>query len=99
MQILRLLDHLIEPSALLAMIVLASAAAMLARRWRLARQLQLLAAAFLILVGILPGGVWLALPLEAWFPINPPLPPKWPASSLWAEPSGRPKARPGGSRS
>jgi uncharacterized SAM-binding protein YcdF (DUF218 family) len=76
MHIFRLLDRLLEPSALLALLVLASAAAMAVRRWRLALRLQMVAAALVILIGILPGGVWLALPLERWFPINPPLPPR-----------------------
>ena len=76
MQILRAIDHLLEPSALLALLVLACLAAMVFRRWRLAILLQVIAAAIVVLLGVLPGAAWLALPLERRFAADPALPPR-----------------------
>jgi uncharacterized SAM-binding protein YcdF (DUF218 family) len=74
MQILRAIDRFLEPSALLAFFILASMGAIIARRWRLATLLQAVAAAIVVLIGILPGAAWLALPLERRFPADPVLP-------------------------
>jgi uncharacterized SAM-binding protein YcdF (DUF218 family) len=71
---LRLLGKVIEPPAILVILVLASAGAILLKRTRLALCLQGAALAIVMLFGILPGGAWLALPLEKRFPANPPLP-------------------------
>jgi uncharacterized SAM-binding protein YcdF (DUF218 family) len=71
---LRLLARIIEPSTVLVILVLASAAAILLKQRRLALGLQGAALAIVALTGILPGGAWLALPLERRFQQNPPLP-------------------------
>ena len=71
---LRILGRLIEPTEILSLLVLAGATAAVARRWRLAGLLQIGAALLVIFFDILPGGVWLALPLEKRFPVNPQLP-------------------------
>jgi uncharacterized SAM-binding protein YcdF (DUF218 family) len=71
---LRLGSHIIEPVALLAILVLASIVATIVRRRRLALLLQVTALIIVTLTGILPGGAWLALPLEERFPSNPSLP-------------------------
>jgi uncharacterized SAM-binding protein YcdF (DUF218 family) len=73
-EILRLVGRVTDPSALLCLAILASAVALIARRRRLALMLQGAATAMVVLIGLLPGGVWLALPLETRFPVNPPLP-------------------------
>lgn len=73
-ELLRLLGRLAEPAALLLLLLVLSLMAALLRRWRVALLLQIIAAALLVLVGIFPGGVWLALPLEKRFAANPPLP-------------------------
>ena len=72
--IARLLGRVVEPSVLLVIILLVSIVASVWRRWRLALVLEAVAVTILVLVGILPGGAWLALPLERRFPSNPPLP-------------------------
>lgn len=71
---LRLLDRLFEPATLLSLMVLAALAALILRRWRWALRFQSVAAAIVILFGLLPGGTWLALPLERRFPADPALP-------------------------
>ena len=47
---------------------------LLVRRWRHAVLLQSVAVAIILLFGVLPGGTWLALPLETRFQANPTLP-------------------------
>jgi uncharacterized SAM-binding protein YcdF (DUF218 family) len=73
-EILRSLGRFAEPTALLAALMLASVGAAIFRRWRLALLLEALAVAIIVLFGLLPGGVWLALPLEERFSANPSLP-------------------------
>lgn len=71
---LRLLSRVTAPSTLLVILLLASAAAAMLGRWRLALLLQAVLLTMITLIGILPGGTWLALPLEQRFPGNPSLP-------------------------
>jgi uncharacterized SAM-binding protein YcdF (DUF218 family) len=71
---LRVLGSAPDPAHLLGVLVLASAIAALLARRRLALLLQCGCAAIVIFVGVLPGGKWLVLPLEARFPADPPLP-------------------------
>jgi uncharacterized SAM-binding protein YcdF (DUF218 family) len=73
-ELLRLLGRVAEPAALLIVFLLASIVAATLRRWRTALVLQVTALAMITLVGIFPGGVWLALPLEKRFAATPPLP-------------------------
>lgn len=68
------LGPLTNPGLILAILILVSLLALWVRRWRLAVSLQTAAAAIVILLGILPGATWLALPLETRFPANPNLP-------------------------
>lgn len=71
---LRLCGSVIEPPTLLCLAVLAGAIAALMGRHSVALALQLVAAALVVFFGILPGAVWIALPLEAWYPPKPTLP-------------------------
>ena len=64
----------VNPAALLAFFTLAAGMAALVRRWRLAALFQGIDVAIVLLLGILPGANWLALPLESRFPANPALP-------------------------
>lgn len=73
-EILRLLGRMLEPPLLLFIFILASVAATLLRRRRTALLLQAITSVIFVLIGILPGGVWLALPLERRFTANPSLP-------------------------
>jgi uncharacterized SAM-binding protein YcdF (DUF218 family) len=73
-EILRLFARILEPPLLLLILVLAGLIATLSRRWLTASLLQALAFAIFVFVGVLPGGAWLASPLEHRFPPNPPLP-------------------------
>lgn len=70
----KILGPLTNPALILALLILASMLAVLARRRRGALFLQSTAAAIVVLFGILPGATWLALPLETRFPSNPNLP-------------------------
>lgn len=70
----RLFGLVIDPSALLCLLVLATFIAMLLRRNRLAFMLQSGATGIIIFFALLPGGAWLALPLERRFPIIQDLP-------------------------
>ena len=70
----KLLGALLDASIILIAVIVAGALATRARRWRLGLVLQSLAVFVVVLLAILPGGVWLALPLESRFPANPPLP-------------------------
>ena len=70
----RLLGGLLDPLKLLEILVLLTGLAVVLRRWRLALPLQAATVALIIFFGILPGGSWLALPLETRFPTNPSLP-------------------------
>jgi uncharacterized SAM-binding protein YcdF (DUF218 family) len=72
--VLRLIERLVEPPTLLALLILGGLAALVLRRWRLALSLQIATAAIVIVFGLLPGGTWLALPLERRFPADPALP-------------------------
>jgi uncharacterized SAM-binding protein YcdF (DUF218 family) len=47
---------------------------MMLRRVRAAIVLQGVAASIAALLGVMPGGYWLTIPLETWFPANPALP-------------------------
>jgi len=58
----------------LALAIIIGALAALLRRRRLAALCQGVALLIVVVLGILPGGLWLALPLEERFPIEPPLP-------------------------
>lgn len=70
---LRLLGRSVDPSVLLSLLVLTSVVAMIMRRTRLAFVLQMGAAAIVLVFGVLPGGTWLALPLETRFaPVRDP---------------------------
>jgi uncharacterized SAM-binding protein YcdF (DUF218 family) len=71
---LRLLGDIVDPAPLLSIFVLAGLLATLIAYRRLALVLQGGAAAIIVLIGVLPGGSWLAWPLETRFPGNPPLP-------------------------
>jgi uncharacterized SAM-binding protein YcdF (DUF218 family) len=73
-EIARLLGRAVEPPLLLVILVLASMVATIWQRWHLAMLLQATTLAILVLIGILPGGAWLALPLEQRFPGKPFLP-------------------------
>lgn len=64
----KILWMLAQPSNLLLLLVLAGTLALLIRRHRLAAWLLVPTAAVLALVGLLPVGDWLALPLENRFP-------------------------------
>ena len=64
----------IEPANFLAILILAGAGFAALRHPRQARLCSAGAIAMVVLFGILPGGTWLALPLERRFPPNPPLP-------------------------
>lgn len=75
-EISRLLEYVSNPSSLLTISVIVGAAAMAMRQWRLAVQIHAITVAIVVFVGILPGGVWLALPLERWYPEHPSLPAK-----------------------
>ena len=68
------LGMLTDPAVLLALAIIGSALTALLRRRRLAALCQGLALVIVVALGILPGGLWLALPLEERFPIEPPLP-------------------------
>jgi uncharacterized SAM-binding protein YcdF (DUF218 family) len=70
----KLLGALIDPSIILMALMAAGGLATIARRWRLGLILQGVALSMVVLLGILPGGVWFALPLESRFPANPTLP-------------------------
>ena len=70
------LGILVDPGVLLTLAIVAASLARLARWRRLAVLFQGCALAIILAFGILPGGVWLALPLEERFPIEPPLPDK-----------------------
>ena len=70
----RLAARLIEPSVVFCILILASIAATVVQRRRLALILQGATLVIIMLVGILPGGAWLAAPLERRFPVDPPLP-------------------------
>src|SRR5579871_3335506 len=72
-EIARLIDRVIEPSSLLPFLILAGVVAIALRRWKAALFSQLVAVAIVLLFGLLPGDVWLALPLEERFPANPDL--------------------------
>lgn len=65
---------LLSPACLLGLLILAAAAARLLRRRVLAAVLFWAAVAIIVGLGVLPGGTWLALPLETRFPADPPLP-------------------------
>ena len=71
---LRLLGRVIDSAAIVVIILFAGIVAMAFRRWRVGLLLQLGVLAIVAFVGIFPGGVWFALPLEKRFPANPPLP-------------------------
>ena len=71
---LRLLGSLADPAELLGLLVLATAVLGLLKRRRLMLALQCVLVLLVIVLGLLPGGTWLALPLETWFPANPALP-------------------------
>ena len=98
-ELLRLLGRVAEPAALLIVFLLASIVATMLRRWRTALLLQATALAIITVVGIFPGGVWLALPLEKRFAANPPCLTGLTGSLPSAEPSVSCKAPRGGSRS
>lgn len=68
------LGGLVNPATLLAILVLGNALAAIAKRGRLAAMLLALSAGIVLVFGVLPGAVWLSVPLEARFPTNPPLP-------------------------
>ena len=70
----KVLGAFIDPSAVLMIAILTGAVAAIGRRRRLAYILQGVAVALVILLGLLPVGVWLVLPLESRFPAHPPLP-------------------------
>ena len=70
----KLLGPFADPSAILMALILAGAVAAIMRRRRLASILQGIAAALIVLLGVLPGGAWLIAPLESRFPANPALP-------------------------
>jgi len=70
----KLIGGFLYPETILVLLILAGAIAAIARKTRLATMVQYMAAAMVVLFGILPGGTWLALPLEARFPADPPLP-------------------------
>jgi uncharacterized SAM-binding protein YcdF (DUF218 family) len=70
----KIIGIIIEPGNFLGLIILASTVLAFLRRMKLASAGLSVAAAIVVFLGILPGGVWLALPLEAHYPTNPPLP-------------------------
>lgn len=70
----RLFGDVVDPSALLCLLVLGTFIAMLLRRNRLAFMLQAGATGIVFFFGLLPGGAWLALPLERRFPVIQDLP-------------------------
>jgi uncharacterized SAM-binding protein YcdF (DUF218 family) len=71
---LRLVGQAFQPSAFLVISVLGAVFAGLLRLRRVAWYCQGVTFAIVVMIGILPGGVWLALPLEQRFPSDPPLP-------------------------
>jgi uncharacterized SAM-binding protein YcdF (DUF218 family) len=70
----KLVGVIIEPANFLAILILAGLLLTFLRYPRLARLCLIMAAAMVVFLGVLPGGVWLTLPLERRFPVNPPLP-------------------------
>lgn len=72
--IFRILEFLTEPSTALSIAVLGGAAALIAGWRRTMLVCQAAAVAEVVLLGILPGGYWLTLPLEKRFSSAPDLP-------------------------
>ena len=70
----RILEFLTEPSTALSVAVLAGAVALIAGWRRTMLVCQAAAVAEIVLLGILPGGYWLTLPLEKRFSSTPDLP-------------------------
>jgi uncharacterized SAM-binding protein YcdF (DUF218 family) len=70
----KIFGGLADPATLLAIFTLVAGTAALARRAQFAVLLQSINVAIVLLFGVLPGSIWLALPLESRFPANPPLP-------------------------
>lgn len=68
------LEPLTDPAILLIIAVLGELGAAILGFRRLASFCAWFTIAIIVLFGVLPGGTWLALPLETRFPANPPLP-------------------------
>lgn len=66
---------LINPAVILTILIVAGMFALMVRRRQFAVVFQLAALAIVVLLGVLPGATWLALPLETRFPADPILPP------------------------
>jgi uncharacterized SAM-binding protein YcdF (DUF218 family) len=74
LRLAKTLGALANPALILVVLMLASAVAILLRRYWLAALLYWAMVAIVVLFAVLPGGTWLALPLETRFPENPDLP-------------------------
>jgi len=70
----KLAGVVIEPANFFGILVLAGTALLLLHRRRWACWCLVPASLIVIVFGVLPGGVWITLPLEKRFPVHPPLP-------------------------